>query len=268
LNDLLLTLGIENWKPTLAALLLPPVPFILLVLVGARLMFRRRLTAWSLVLLGSAGLWLSCTIGAGTALTQWLLQPPRALTASEVGDLKKSPKTAIVVLGAGRLLLAPEYGVSSLKPMTIERLRYGAWLARETGLPLAYSGGVGHGAPAGPSEAEIAARVAEREFNRPLRWQEGSSRDTRENAIQTLALLQPQGIERIVLVTHGFHMARALRNFERASAKPGTAQIRVQPAPMGLQTGRLQAIDWLPSLEGFQQTRLALHEWVGLLTGA
>jgi len=266
MNEIFLSLGIESWKPLLGTLLLPPVPFLVLVLAGSRLMFRRRLLAWLLVLLGVAGVWLSTTEAAGVGLTQWLLRPPPALSQSDIAELRRAPKTAIVVLGGGRRLLAPEYGVSSLKPRTVERLRYGIWLARETGLPLAFSGGVGHGAAPGPSEAEIAGRIAEREFGRPLRWLEGESRDTRENASKTLALLLPQGIEQIVLVTSGNHMRRATANFDRAAAgRP----LRIIAAPMGLAGGgRLHLVDWLPSPEGFESTWIALHEWLGSLVGA
>ena len=34
------------------------------------------------------------------------------------------------------------------------------WLARATGLPIAFSGGIGWGAPPGPTESEVAAQVA------------------------------------------------------------------------------------------------------------
>lgn len=268
MNDIVLTLGIESWKPLLAALLLPPVPFVVLVLAGARLIFRRRILAWMLVLLGLAGIWLGCTSAVGSGLTRWLLKPPPALTETQIAELKRAPKTAIVVLGGGRRPFAPEYGVAMLKPMGVERLRYGLWLARETGLPVAFSGGLAPGAPAGATEAAIAARIAEREFGRPLRWTEAESRDTRENAIRTVALLHPQGVEHIVLVTHGYHMRRSLRNFEHALAAAGVT-MRVTAAPMGLQGGyRMTVLDWLPTIEGFERTRLALHEAVGLLTGA
>ena len=265
MNEIFLTLGIEGWKPLLSSLVLPPVPFVLLILVGARLMFRRRLLAWFTVLLGVGGIWLSCTTAVGGALTQWLLVPPPALIESEITELKRAPKTTIVVLGGGRRLLAPEYGMSTLRPRTIERLRYGIWLARETSLPVGFSGGLGHGAPAGPTEAEIAARIAEREFGRKLNWTENDSRDTRENATKTVALLQQAGIEQIVLVTHGYHMRRALDNFKRA----GGPKMRIVAAPLGMRAaGPLQVGDWLPTVEGFEQTRMALHEWLGRLAGA
>jgi uncharacterized SAM-binding protein YcdF (DUF218 family) len=265
-NELLFALGLESWKPVLTALVLPPLPLFLIVLVGTRMRFKRPLTGWAVVLLGLASLWLSTTPAVGGWLTRVLLHPPAAMQPEAITALRHSPKSAIVVLGAGRRVLAPEYGVATLKAMSIERLRYGIWLSRETGLPLAFSGGVGHGALAGPSEAESAARIAEREFGRPLRWQEGMSRDTHENAVKSIALLKPQGIETIVLVTHGYHMRRALAQFETAAEGTG---IRIVPAAMGLAPrGSLRAADWLPSPDGYDQVCLALHEWLGRLAGA
>ncbi len=266
MNELFLTLGIESWKPVVTSLLLPPVPFLILILAGARLMFRRRLLAWLLILVSVVGLWLMCTTAMGGLLIKGLNRPPPALTESAIGALKRAPRTAIVVLGAGRQVLAPEYGISTLKPRTIERLRYGLWLSRETGLPVAFSGGVGHGARPGPSEAEIAARIADREFSRPLRWTESESRDTRENAIKTVALLREQGIDTIVLVTHDYHMRRALRNFQRAAE---SSNLKFVAAPMGLpMSSHINALQWLPSLDGFEDTQLALHEWLGYWMGA
>lgn len=266
MNDLFLTLGIESWKPFVAALLLPPVPLLLLVLAGARLMFRRRLLAWLMVLLAVAGLWFSCTTALSMALQTWLLRPPPALTEAQINELKKAPRTAIVILGGGRKLRAPEYALSTLNERGMERLRFGIWLSRETGLPMLFSGGVGHGADGGTSEAEIAARIADREFGRPLKWTETESRDTRENALRSVPMLQAQGIEQVVLVTHGYHMPRSLRNFERADP---TGKLRLVPAPVGLPPGgRMRVGDWLPSAQGFDGNRLVWHEWFGRLMGA
>lgn len=270
MNDMLLSLGlVDAWRPILTALILPPVPFVLATLLGARMLAGRRLAGWLLVLLGCAGVWLGCTQAAGQALQQWLMPPVRALAPSEVADLKRAPRTAIVILGSGRDELAPEYGTADLSPASHERLRYGLWLARETGLPVLFSGGVGHGAPSGPSEAEIAARVAERDYGRTLRWQENRSRDTRENALRSVSMLREQGIQHIVLVTHGVHMARAKLNFERASG--ADTPLRITPAPMAMAMitpSRLNALQFLPSRSGFTKTNLVLHEWLGRVIGA
>ena len=85
MNDLFVMLGIEDWKPTLSAFIMPPLPFLLLVLVGGRLMFRRRLLAWGLLLFSVAGIWLTCTPALATLLSNALLQPPRALPSRSSG---------------------------------------------------------------------------------------------------------------------------------------------------------------------------------------
>jgi uncharacterized SAM-binding protein YcdF (DUF218 family) len=267
MNEIFLALHIEEWKPLLSTVLLSPLPLLVLIVVGARLMFRHRITAWFIILFSVASLWLTMTEGFAQALKLWLVRPPPVLMEADIAGLKRAPKTAIVVLGGGAKRLSPEYGVSNLKPASIERLRYGLWLSRETNLPVAFSGGVGYGAEPGmQTEADIAARIAEREFGRPLKWTESDSRDTRENAIKTVALLQGQGIEQIVLVTQDYHMRRSLRNFERAAEG---RNIRIVPAPMGQSSGGpMRAYDWLPSRVGYESSWLVLHEWVGLVAGA
>jgi uncharacterized SAM-binding protein YcdF (DUF218 family) len=268
INDFLLSLGLDAWRPLLSAVLLPPMPFLFLTLCGAGLLRRRPAWGWLLVGLGSVLVWLSHTTAFSQMLRVTLLPPVQALSQKEVRELKGATSTAIVVLGGGRTLRAPEYGVADLRPLGIERLRYGLWLARESGLPVLFSGGVAHGAPQGPTEAEIAARVAERDFRQPLRWIETTSHDTRENAMHSVALLRSQGIQRIVVVTHYFHMARAMGNFERAVAQPGTP-MRLIAAPMAVVPyfpPRLS--DFVPTRSGALETSYVLHEWLGRLGGA
>jgi uncharacterized SAM-binding protein YcdF (DUF218 family) len=268
LNDLLASLELGIVKGYLTALVLPPVPFFFALLAGMWWLARRRsLLGWASVLTATAAIWFSCTTLVGVALVGWLVTPPPALSPSAVAELRvtpSGPKTAIVVLGGGRDAFAPEYGVSNLNALGLERLRYGIWLSRATGLPVAFSGGVGHGAPEGSTEAEIAARIAANEFQRPLKWLEQQSRDTSENATYTIAMLRPQGIERIVLVTHGFHMLRAVAAFERAAQRVG-APLAIVPAPLGLAS---RGEGWMPSAEGLHYTRMAIREWIGRWVGA
>lgn len=260
-------------KPFIGALLLPPAPLLLLVLAGAGLLPRRRALGWALVLCGCAGLWMMHTVVAGHWLQQWGLRVPPVLADAQVQALRGQPDTVVLVLGGGRSPMRQEYGRADLHPRGIERLRYGAYLARRSGLPLAYSGGIGWGAAAeGESEAEIAARVLQQEFNLPLQWQESQSRDTRENAERSVPLLRSAGIRHIVLVTHDYHMPRAQRAFEQAiagSAEADGGSMRLTPAPMGVAGGgTLGAVHWLPSFSGAEQTRLVLHELIGRLLGA
>jgi uncharacterized SAM-binding protein YcdF (DUF218 family) len=268
MNDFLLWIGIDAWRSFIAALVMPPVPFLVLIVIGARLFARYRVRAWLALLLGCLGIWAMCTQAVGFGLTNWLLPPTRSLSPSEVGDLKKAPRTAIVVLGAGHREFAAEYGVSELQPPGVERLRYGLHLSRQTELPVMFSGGRSHGSIAGQSEAEIAARIAERDFGRPLRWTETESRDTRENALRSVKLLREQGIDRIVVVTHGYHMPRAMDNFRKAVAFGG-ANITLVAAPMGIDAwGQPRPLDFVPTRGGYTRVMLVLHEFVGRLIGA
>jgi uncharacterized SAM-binding protein YcdF (DUF218 family) len=269
MNAWLQMLGIDAIKPLLTALLLPPVPWLVLIGVGAFRIGHRRRLGGSLVLLGVALIWASCTQAAGVLATRWLLNPPPALT-----DLQalKTPlaagQTVIVVLGGGRTDLA-EYPQHTLTPISMERLRYGIWLSRETGLPWAFTGGLSPGSDPGPTEADIATRVARDEFRHPLRWAEGVSRDTHENAERTVALLRQHGVRRIVVVTHDLHMPRTLKHFQRARDGAGLS-IELVPAPVGVSrhepTWALS--DFYPTAGGIARTRYALREWLGLLAGA
>jgi uncharacterized SAM-binding protein YcdF (DUF218 family) len=268
-NDLLALLDIQSWKPILTALLLPPVPLLLLTLVGARLIASRRGLGWFVVLLSVTLLWLTACTGTARWLNRLLLHPPAALSAERIQALKAEAQAkrpvAIVVLGGGLEGFAPEYGVASLRAPSLERLRYGIWLSRETGLPVAFSGGVGWAQLDAKPEAQIAAQIAASEYGRPLKWIEDNSRDTRENALRTVALLKPQGVRRIVLVTHGYHMPRALRHFERAAG----SEIAIEAAPIGMaQRSDRPALAWMPSKQGYEDTHNILRELLGGLVGA
>jgi uncharacterized SAM-binding protein YcdF (DUF218 family) len=259
---------IDSARWLLKVLVLPPVPFLLVLVAGLVLLMRGRRLALVLVVPATLALWLMTTPAGGKLLLDILLDPPPPLSAAAVSDLRGKPDAAIVILGGGRRPLVPEYHGADLVPRSIERLRYGLWLARATGLPVAFSGGIGHGGEPGLSEAEIAALTAEREFGQPLRWTETASRDTRENAVNTVALLGRAGVRQIVLVTHAAHIPRALRNFRRAS-ESAQAGIAIVAAPMGGPTTRdLHASDWISSPGGYDLCWSVFYEWLGLLAGA
>ncbi|MES2960205.1 MAG: YdcF family protein [Pseudomonadota bacterium] len=273
MNDLFLMLGIESWKPVLSSLLLPPVPFLFLTLVGARMISWRRVWGWTFVLSATLGVWLSACYGVGEWLQSAVLSPPPPLASTRITtlgrDMVSRQSVAIVVLGSGREALAPEYGVASLVPTSSERLRYGIWLGRQTGAPVMFSGGLGHAAQPGAAEAEVAAQIAARDFGRPLRWAETRSRDTRENARYAVALLHEEPkVGRLVLVTSGWHMPRALRAFREASARAG-AGWELIPAPMGL-ASRVErpSLRWVPSAEGVFLVRAVVSEKMGWWLGA
>lgn len=268
MNDWLVRWGIEGWKPVLQALVMPPLSLLLLALLAAWLVRRRPRLAQALGGLAAVLLWAVSTPFVGHGLVDSLTRPPPPLSAARLAALVRAPHTAILVLGAGRLPEAPEYAAPDLSLLGRARLRYGWWLARQTGLPLGYSGGIGHGADDGPTEADAARWMTQRDHGVPLRWAEGRSRDTNENARYSVAMLQADGIRQLVLVTHGFHQRRALAAFERAIARSGRP-MQLVAAPMGLNPPLQGAWrDFLPGTDGLDHSRWALHEWLGWLAGA
>jgi len=268
LADWMTAAGLGALKPALAALVLPPVPFLALALVGAALARRRpRASRW-LVAVGCVCAWVSCCSGAARWVEQALLDEPAPLDGAQRAQLKARAAAgqalAIVVLGGGMDAQPAEYPDPDLGNASLKRLRYAIWLGRETGIPVAASGGRGWVATdAGvPAEATRMAAIARDEFGAPLRWVEARSRDTHENAANTLALLGPAGVREVVLVTHGSHMPRALREFRAAAAaRPASGPIAITPAPMGQAYPASSAVTrWLPSGAGLERMQLALHE--------
>jgi uncharacterized SAM-binding protein YcdF (DUF218 family) len=273
MDSVFASLGLSALKPLLSTLLLPPVPLLLLVLLAGRVLATgRRLAGWLLLLGAVAGLWLSCCASVGAALERWWLKPPPALSEARLAALRPTvpgrPGPVVVILGSGRDALAPEYGESHLSARSMQRLHYGLWLARRIGAPVLFSGGTGLAQAGGPAEADIAARIAERDYGRRLRWVESASRDTRENAAASLRLLAEAAPRELVLVTHGWHMRRAQRAFEEAVERNGLV-VQVVPAPIGLAPAiDRQGLAWLPTQEGFEQVRRSVREALGLLFGA
>jgi uncharacterized SAM-binding protein YcdF (DUF218 family) len=254
-------------KPWLLALALPPAPGLMLALLGAGLLQRRRRSGWPIMLCALLSIWLGCTEAAADRLRVWLLGPMEALSPMQAEQLRAAPATAVLVLGGGALQNSAEYGGATLKPLTLERLRYGAWLARRLELPLAYTGGVGWGGKEDAvAEAPLARQVVEQEYGMKLLFAESQSRDTRENAQYSLPLLKQHGIQRVLLVTHVQHMPRSLRAF-RVLADEKT--LALEPAPAGSRASGLPLVvgDWLPSAQGYAQCRYALYEWLALRLG-
>lgn len=242
----------------LRSLLAPPGLQLLLLLTGLWcLRRRRRALGRGLIALAVGSLYLMATpLGAGL-LAQGLERDP--VQPADARDWDGAQ--AIVVLGGGRDRAAPEYGGRD-RPnyWTASRLRYAATLYRRSGLPLAVSGGVVR--DEAEPEAAVMARSLREDHVVNVRWEEGGSRTTWENAFLTRALLAPQGIDRIVLVTQGLHMARARMIFEHAG-------FRVQPAPVDFYAPTVAARPLLlrlaPSPLALTVSAQALHEYGGLV---
>jgi len=236
------------------ALLLPPGSSIAL-LVLALLLWRHRKTAFGLAGIGVALLYAASIPAVSDPLLRSLEQRhpplgPAAVDAANAG--------AIVVLGGGRDLGAPEYGADSPSAVSLQRLRYGVWLQRRRALPLVVSGGAPFSGTG--SEAAVLHRVARDEFGAKPVWSEDRSRTTAENARNSAALLQRRGIRRVLLVTDSLHMRRAVGAFQAAG-------LQVVAAPTGFHTPGYMDRSWrawLPAAAALKRSKRALHEYLGM----
>ncbi|WP_353192564.1 YdcF family protein [Pandoraea pnomenusa] len=251
----------------LVSLFLPPAN--VLVIAVLALIFWRRCprVGKTLMILAVLAFWVQAMPWFGNLLA-------RPLEVGTVVDLKaydaarQTPAAAatlpqaVVILGGGVSLNAAEFGRDNgadLSPDTLARVRYGAFLARHTQLPVLVSGG----SPSGRvTEGRMMAQVATDEFGVPVRWTEGQSLNTAQNATFSARMLTNVGVSRVYLVTSAWHMRRSVDQFERAG-------LTVVPAPCcntrPLDPDAVPGV-W-PTLDGLRTTRAAMREWMALAVG-
>jgi uncharacterized SAM-binding protein YcdF (DUF218 family) len=232
-------------KAIIKALVLPPTGSLLLIFVGLSLPLRfwrlRPILAWT----GAISLLLLSIPAVAAFLVA-------RLDASPPLDLRQaSSAQAIVILGGGTRRNALEYGGDTLGRLTLERVRYGARVARQTSLPVLVTGGVLFG---GDTEAKIMSDALAQEYGVRVRWAEDRSRTTHENAVYSAQILHAAHVDRVVLVAHSFDMPRAKSEFAEAG-------IQIIPAPTFIPApGPNTLVDFAPSIDGLYTSYYAIYE--------
>jgi uncharacterized SAM-binding protein YcdF (DUF218 family) len=236
-------------RAILMALYLPPTGPLIVAAAGLLLMARRPRLGRRLAALGVALLFaLSMPVVATWLERAWVgdlapVTPERAARAQ-----------AIVIPGSGLRTDAPEYGGDTLGRFTLERVRYGARLARDTGLPVLVSGG----RPGTTwSEAALMRQSLEQEFGVPVRYVEDRSRTTHENAQQSARILEAVGIDRVLVVAQAVDL-------RRIRAEYAAAGLTVVPAPIDLPgEPELSLRGLLPGIAGLDGSWRFIYEAPG-----
>lgn len=234
-------------------LLLPPAGPLLIGLIGLLLWgsaFGRRLVVLALLLLTL----LSLPITAELLFSSLQKHPPLNLQT-----VQNNQAEAIVVLGAGRYLEAPEYGADTASLRLLSRLRYAATIARATGLPIIPSGGKPDGK--GETEAEIGKKILLQDYAIAVQSMDNRSNNTWENARYIAKLIHRLEISKIILVTDAAHMPRALYAFQRHGVDPIPAPINFE---YQLAQQRPLYEKFIPSTTAAMNVSLGLHELLGL----
>lgn len=240
------TLYLSKW---LGGMLLPPLNLALIILVCLWL-GRKRPRAHLVAALAALLLIVVSTPLVGNNWLRAMEYRPAVRPPFDHGA------QAIVVLGGGALNGSPEWGTPAVSMLTLQRLQYAAWLHRQTGLPLLVTGGKPSSRVA---EGVAMALVLQRDFGVPVRWIEDKALDTTQNAFLSAQQLLPAGVRRVYVISHAWHLPRALPQFVRAGLQPVAA-------PTGFTPGaRFNAAGLLPSGNGLLYSYLAAHEGVGRL---
>jgi uncharacterized SAM-binding protein YcdF (DUF218 family) len=230
-------------------LAMPPMGFVTLLVVAVCL--RGRWQGW-----GKRLGWLSL---AGLLITAMPAVSTPMLRALEIGlpttPPAGDPPKAIVVLG-GDLIRAAEEPLG-VRPglLTLDRLRTAAALHRRTGLPILVTGGIVQ--PHAPPVGDVMAVSLKDDFQTPAKWTEDQSVNTQQNAQYSAQILRAAGIDSVYVVTHSWHMRRALLAFQRTGLKVTAAPTDLDE-PLGPELN-----DFVPRTAAWQTCWFALHEWIG-----
>jgi uncharacterized SAM-binding protein YcdF (DUF218 family) len=193
-------------------------------------------------------------------ITSYLLCRPLESLHAPMGR-RPGDVEAIVVLGGALRTREAEGLPVDLAESTLYRCLRAAEMYRQgRPCPVLVSGGAVDPSPTTPPIARVMRDflvhqgVAASDI-----IEESGSRSTYENAVETARLLAARGIRKILLVTDGLHMERALLCFQKQG---------VDAVPCSCYVSTLQfewsATSFLPNTAAAQGVRLALHEYAGL----
>lgn len=238
------------------AFVLTPSNFLVLMgLLGLALVLLRWLkSGWSLLTLGIAGV----------ALAGWSpLGPAMLMTLEDRFPKQEIPSTitGIVMLGGAVDIHITQARGSEAWNDQAERITAVAELAnRFPAARIILSGGSGH--PDAISESSIAKQALAAMGVPEARMElETRSRNTCENASESIITAKPKTSEAWLLVTSASHMPRAVACFRAAN-------FPVTPFPVDYHTRGSEDLRRTQEsiAEGLIQTDLAAHEWVGLIS--
>ncbi|HVY46533.1 MAG TPA: YdcF family protein [Minicystis sp.] len=246
----------SRWiDPALLPLLLLGAALVVLSRDGrSRAARRARVAAWA----GWAALWIAATPILSDGIIRAVeVRPDAGAPDAPLAALEGVPRerTAIVVLGAGLKTDEPTAPPRErLNEAGMGRVLGAArlWHAHPTGLFVVAGG------PDDEADAMLDLAVHEG-VPRGAIEVDRTSRNTRENAVNSAAILRARRVDRVVVVTSALHMRRALADF----AKAGVTAVA---APVDFEGRRVHGVRSLfPDAFALGRTYRALHELLGLL---
>jgi len=244
---------LEQLISKLLPVFLYPLGFAIILGIFAAflLSFGRKKVAVLSILASISVLWVCATPAFSNYLLDSLEQkyPPVML--------ENLPKVdAIVILGGAVGGIAYKDNLLNLD-MSVDRVFYGMELYKKEKAPkIILSGGSILGEI---SEAEMMANLLQKfKVDENDILLETDSRNTHENAINTLEITQQHNINQVILVTSAFHMRRALATFRSLGidAVPAATDYNVQYS-------EFRILNWLPDALYLHRTTYSFKEYMG-----
>jgi uncharacterized SAM-binding protein YcdF (DUF218 family) len=241
-------------KQFLKALMLPPMPWLLMLL--AVLIFWRR--PWARKLLFATFL-LILALHCGPV--NYALRYPLESRYAPILDPRNAGRyDAIVVLTASMIPAGGLMPFPSIDEFMFRRLDEAWRLYRIQPKPIIVSGGHVNPFTADKNENKIARDYL-------IRWGvltsdvigEDRSRDTFESAVEVQKLLNNKGWKRYLLVTSAIHMPRSMLVFTTRAPEPIPA-----PGDFSLGEFQLTPLDFFPNEQVARKLFITIHEYIGL----
>jgi len=167
-----------------------------------------------------------------------------------------SQKTAIVVLGNYKSIIAPEYNDEfTPDPDLLARLRYAHILSKQLSLPILVCGGVSQ--TSATPEAVLMNQILVEDYQNEVQFIEASSKNLLEQAQNVGKIFTDNQLNAMILITHATEMKRA----RKLMSEQG---IEVYPAAIGFVQKHPRYAHFftpfIPTLSALNMTVSALKE--------
>ncbi len=177
-------------------------------------------------------------------------------------DASRGAPDGIIILGASiEADLSVAHGTPVVRGAPDRIIAAAALARRYPNARVLFSGGSANLISNDAREADFAGSIFESlGIDKSRLIMERQSRNTKENADFSKALVAPKEGERWLLVTSAFHMPRSVGLFRKAG-------FAVEPYPVDWRVGGRDDL-MTPShvtVEGLGRTDLAIREWIGLI---
>jgi len=234
--------------------ILPPGLNILLAIIGIFFYWRKPILGKIFVFTAIISLWLASMPIIAYNLID-ILQ--NQFTRLYLNHYEPNKHAAIVILGGGDAIYVEQDNKHTVSDSTFNRIRYAAYLHKNTNLPIIVSGGTDGSKD---TEAELMSDTLINDFGIKNVIKEDKSHNTAEESQFLVPIFKKYQFDTIYLVTNAWHMPRSMLNFTKRN------NITFIAAPMGYEVydHRYTILSFLPNIHALDTTAIAFHEFIGI----